>query len=75
MDFHILLLATKKASIDTGNAGVEGLFAWVIHHVNTLDSLMKLLITTILVGSALLRFATGALKFYYTLKNKGANGD
>jgi len=75
MDLHLLLIASKKASIDTGNAGVEGLIAWVIHHVNTLDGVMKLLLSTILAASALLRFVTGFLKFYYTLKNKGANGD
>lgn len=75
MDFHLFLLASKKASIDTSNAGVEGVVAWIIHHINTLDGVMKLLLSAILVASALLRFFTGALKFYYTLKNKGSNGD
>lgn len=74
MGIH-LLLAMKKASVDTSSAGIETLFAWIIHHMSTLDEAMKLILSTILVFSALVRLATGTIKFYYTLKNKGANGD
>lgn len=75
IDIHLLLEATKKASIDTSNAGIEGIVAWVIHHITILDEGMKLILTTILVLSALLRLSIGIMKFYYTIKNKGVDGD
>jgi len=75
MDLHLLLNASKEASIDTQKAGIEGFIVWFIHHISLFDGVLKFSLSLLLVGCAFLRFVIAALRFYYTLKNKGANGD
>ncbi len=75
IDIHLMMVASKKAGAESSQSAVEGIVLWVIHHLSILDETMRLLLTFILILSALVRFGTGALKFYYTIKNKGVDGD
>lgn len=71
----ILGLAFKKATPDASNAGIDGLLAWVVTHLTTIDEALRVVLTVILVLSAFIRLAIGAVKFYRTIKDKGVNGD
>lgn len=77
-DSALISLAIKKAAPDVNSTYVDmiiGVAYWILHHLSTVDSLLKVGLTGILLLSAIVRLGMALVKFYRTLKDKGVNGD
>src|SRR5690349_14348035 len=78
MALHEVFLAFKHSSGSAKGGGYDTLLAfgaWLAGHLSYIKDGLSIILTCFLILSAILKFAKAGVDFYYSLKNKGADGE
>jgi hypothetical protein len=78
MAIHEIFLAFKTASTSAKGGGQDTLYAalaWSAGHLALIKDGLSIILTCFLILSAILKFAKAGVDFYYTIKNKGVDGE
>jgi len=78
MALHEIFLAFKNASTSAKGGGQDTVYAtlaWLAGHLSVIKDGFSIALTFFLILSAILKFAKAGVDFYYTLKNRGVDGE